>query len=170
LWEYEGREFSRLLAEPDATVDQILTALMGITQRGFSTRDCLVFAGAPGVATFSLAQGSGTFFDGLDKQTVVSREERTALGICVSRRENVLVHHAGDAKIAPYLPPWLRAADAPAAYALLPIVDRGLAQGLLMVGWPNQQQVIIPGEQAQIIRRLLGQACRFLERVAVAPA
>lgn len=170
LWEVEGREFSRLITEPDVSADQILSALIGIAQRGFSTRDCLVFAGAPGVSTFALAQGSGALLDGLDQQTVVGREERTALGICVSRCENVLIHHAGDAKIAPYLPAWLRGAGAPAAYALLPIVDRGLAQGLLMVGWPNQQQVIIPGEQAQIIRRLLAQVSRFLERVAVQPA
>jgi HD-like signal output (HDOD) protein len=170
LWELEGRDFSRLIAEPDVTADQILSALMGIAKRGFSTRDCLVFAGAPGVSTFSLVQGSGSFFEGLDKLTEVKREERTALGICVSRCENVLVHHAGDAKIAPYLPAWLRGANAPSAYALLPIADRGMAQGLLMVGWPNQQQVIIPGEQAQIIRRLLGQVCRFLERAPVQPA
>jgi HD-like signal output (HDOD) protein len=170
LWEFEGREFSRLIAEPNVTADQILSALIGIAQRGFSTRDCLVFSGAAGVSTFSLAQGSGAFFDELAKQTVVNRDERTALGICVSRCENVLVHHAGDAKIAPYLPAWLRGAGAPSAYALLPIVDRGLAHGLLMVGWPNQQQVIIPGEQAQIIRRLLGQVSRFLERVTLPPA
>lgn len=111
LWEFEGREFSRLIAEPDVTTDQILTALIGIAQRGFSTPDCLVFAGGPGVSRFSLAQGNGAFFDGLDKRTVVNREDRTALGICVSRCENVLVHHAGDPKIAPYLPPlaaWCR--------------------------------------------------------------
>ena len=170
LWEFEGKEFFRLVADPDSTASQVLTALLGIAQRGFSTRDCVVFVGAPGASSFSLAQGSGAFFEGLTAQTAVGREERTALGICVSRCENVLIHNAGDAKIAPYLPAWLRAAGAPAAYALLPIVDRGLAQGLLMVGWPNQQQVIIPGEQAQIIRRLLAQVSRFLERVPVSPA
>ena len=44
----------------------------------------------------------------------------------------------------------------------------GLFVAVAGVGWwGNQQQVIIPGEQAQIIRRLLAQVCRFLERVAV---
>lgn len=170
LWEIEGREYSRLIADPDSTVDQILAALIGIAQRGFSTRDCVVFAGARGVSEFTLAQGSGAFFHGLDKHTAVSREERTALGICVKRCENVFVHNADDAKIAPFLPVWLRGEGAPAAYALLPLFDRGLAQGLLVIGWPDHQQVIIPREQALIIRRLLGQTCRFLDRVAVPPA
>lgn len=162
-WEAGLARLTALAATPGASREKIFSAALDIVQRGFGAPECLLFSRPSGSREFMLTHGRGERFQILQSRIRVRPDERTVFGICLTRRENVLIHQAADAKIAPYISPWLREPPAIASFALLPLLDSANVHGLILAGWQTPRQVIISLEIAQLIRTLLTMVSRVCE-------
>jgi len=96
----------------------------------------------------------------------VDLRDRTVLGVCLQRQENIMIHHAHDPKIVAYLPGWLKGAQGLGAYALLPLADEKVPRGVLLAGWPEPRQITLSPAQARSVRELLQLACTSARRQA----
>jgi hypothetical protein len=100
--------------------------------------------------------GRGHMLARLDRRAQVRLDDRNACGICLTRRETILIHNTRDAKITPYLPPWLLACDHIGACMLLPVFEREKPLALILAGWPTPRQIVVPSDHARLVRSLLG--------------
>lgn len=100
--------------------------------------------------------GRGHMLARLDRRAHVLLEDRNACGICLTRRETILIHNTRDPKITPYLPPWLLACEHVGACMLLPVCERDKPFALILAGWPTPRQIVVPSDHARLVRSLLG--------------
>jgi len=97
---------------------------------------------------------------------VIATGERTVLGVCLSRNENIIIHHARDEKIQAYLPAWIKAQAALGAFVLLPLSDGTRVGGVVLVGWSETRQIVLAPECVRTVRTMLALACRVGVRMA----
>ncbi len=154
-WESEIERLQALSGNPSRSRETLLLAVLDSVRRGFAAPECLLFSQPTPDADFRLAHGHGPLFKQLRSHPRVRAHDRNVFGVCLSRRENVVIHHAADPKITPYLPEWMREPLLLGAFALLPIVDEQHASGVILVGWRESRQITITTEHVRLIRRLL---------------
>lgn len=171
-WLGEEARFEKLLAKPGLTRDELFNYLCERLRLGLDAPDCLLFSGSPNQPVHAITHGHGMLFQSLRAHARVRADERTVFGICLSRRENVLIHRADDPAIRAYFPPWLGETNRLGAFALLPLVNPPRVHGLVLIGWRHSHQIQIGTETAKQIRNLLALACRACElpRMAVSAA
>jgi hypothetical protein len=92
--------------------------------------------------------------------------ERTVLGVCLSRNENIMIHHAQEEKIQAYLPAWLKGQTKLGAYVLLPLGDGPRVGGVLVAGWVDARQIVLTPECVKSVRTMLALACRVATRTS----
>lgn len=158
-WEAEHESFARSLEAPDLSLAKFLRLLTARLGTGFGTADCLLFTGPLGQPSFQLAGGQGPLYQALKPDTKVRRDERTVFGICLSKRENVLIQQARETSIRPYLPGWLASAEL-GAFLLLPFAHDDQIQGVILVGWEKAGHARLDSTQAKALRQLLGAASK----------
>jgi hypothetical protein len=74
--------------------------------------------------------------------------ERTVFGVCLQRREVVVLHNTSDRTITRYLPEWwIDVIAAPKAVALIPIQRAGKVTAVLLAGWRNPRRVTLTESQ-----------------------
>jgi HD-like signal output (HDOD) protein len=81
----------------------------------------------------------------------VRSTERSVFGVCLQRREVVVLHDTNDRTIAQYLPEWWsRITTPPKAVALIPVERNGRVHALLLAGWRDPRRVsLTPCQVAQ---------------------
>ncbi|MES1168993.1 MAG: hypothetical protein ABUL61_07455, partial [Oleiharenicola lentus] len=131
-------------------------------------QDCLLFCADPGSKSFPLAGGLGNIYRELKSTPAlaISAGERTVLGVCLARNENIMIHHAREEKIQPYLPAWLKAQTGLGAFVLLPLSDGTRVGGVMLVGWAETKQIVLAPECVRTVRTMLALACRVGTRMA----
>jgi HD-like signal output (HDOD) protein len=78
----------------------------------------------------------------------VRSTERTVFGVCLQRREVVVLHDTADRTITRYLPEWWHdIAHAPKALALIPIQRAGKVHALVLAGWRTPRRVSLTESQ-----------------------
>jgi hypothetical protein len=157
-----------LINRPGQRLSDLFSIALGTVAEGFQAPEAAVFASRPNVKGFALADSRGTFARNLSPAPIRA-DERTVFGICLSRRENVLIHNAEDPKIIPYLPAWLRRPGCPRSFVLLPLYHQDQVHGLILTGWPTARQIAISAAHATLIRTMLGliaQMCARSDKVA----
>ena len=78
----------------------------------------------------------------------VRSTERTVFGVCLQRREVVVLHDTADRTITRYLPEWWNElVAAPKALALIPIHRAGKVHALLLAGWRTPRRVALTESQ-----------------------
>jgi hypothetical protein len=86
-------------------------------------------------------------------------KERSVFGVCLQRREVVIIHDTSDKALAPYLPDWFRRANgAPSAFALIPVGTTDTPSALLLIGWGTPRRVALTASQLALIHQILGTA------------
>ena len=154
-WQTEIDRVSALGTLPQATPQSLMRAVLESLRRGFDAPESLLFCPPMPGADHRLVHGHGVLFNRLRARARIRPEERTVFGVCLTRRENVVIHHAADPKIGAYLPDWLREPLALGAFVLLPVTHAATVYGIVLVGWPEARQITIRPEHLRMIRTLL---------------
>jgi HD-like signal output (HDOD) protein len=112
---------------------------------------CWLFQRAPGATTL---RHSGLDPAGsLSSLAVVRDGERTVFGVCLSRREVVVLHDTREPTILRYLPSWWDAiVNAPLAFALIPLTEGGQVTTLVMAGWQAPRRVTLADTDVAFIQ------------------
>ncbi len=134
---------------------ELYFALLDIVRRTMGAPECMLFLATPGSPTLRLMYGLGDTWNTLQPRAEIKPAERTVCGLCLSRRENILIHDATDAALASHLPEWLRTPPAPVAFALMPLVYSQQVHGLLLAGWPASHKIVLTATQTQKLREML---------------
>lgn len=156
---------SALMDKPGVSPEHIFKAVIDGVRHIMEAPDCLLLLGTADRHVFSLRHGHGPLFRALNGRAVLDTRDRTVLGVCLQRQESILIHHAHDPKILPYLPDWLKGGAGLGAYALLPLVEGKTSRGVMLAGWPVARQIVLPPEQIRSIRELLQLACGGCRRL-----
>jgi hypothetical protein len=167
-WNNSLNRLTDVLRQPGLSRAAMEEALMTTISAGLGARDCLIFCTEPGRRVFPLTNGQGEFYRQLrvgPKQGILDGE-RTVLGVCLARNENIMIHHAREEKIQAYLPGWLKTPAAPGAFALLPLSDGSRVGGVVVVGWAETRQIVLDPECVASVRTMLALACRMASRLA----
>lgn len=142
--------------------------LLRSAQDGFEATDCAVFLRSVRGGPFVLAEGLGRFTVHHQDTAAVYPGERTVFGIALTRRETVVIHDARTASMQACLPSWFCGdQDTPAAFILVPLVEDGKADGLVIIGWSAARRIELDGGHHALLRMLRGSAirlCRDAER------
>jgi hypothetical protein len=143
-------------------------ALLEIVRTGLGAQDCLLFMAEPGSKDFPLTAGLGNMYGALRTvpALVVAAGERTVLGVCLARNENIMIHRAREEKIQPYVPAWLKVPAGLDAFVLLPVSDGPRVGGVLVAGWAEPRQIVLPPECVRSVRTMLALVCRMGTRRA----
>jgi hypothetical protein len=147
----------------------VYATLVQTVRTGLGAKECLLFTAAPGSAEFPLVHGAGEVYRDLQVGLVtrIVPSERTVLGVCLARNENIIIHHAREEKIQPYLPQWIRARAAfLGAFVLLPVSDGTQVGGVVLAGWPEGRQIVLPPECVRVVRLMLALTCRVGTKMA----
>ncbi|MFO1452277.1 MAG: HDOD domain-containing protein [Opitutaceae bacterium] len=136
-------------------LSEILGLALDIVTQGFGAQASALFAAELPGEPYRVTDQRGDLFRAL-RPGAIKGSDRTVFGICLSRRENVLIHDANDAKIRPYLPDWLQGRGAPPSFVLLPLFHERAVQGLIVCSWRERRKIIITPEHVALIRTLLG--------------
>lgn len=122
----------------------------------FQSDECWLFESAPATGVFHLAHADGTQAAAVRARGIIHKSERTVFGICLARREHVLIHDTSTHSIVPYLPDWMRAAPGfPGAFLLMPLLRGDACAGLVLIGWHQPQRISVTPEQAEQARQLI---------------
>jgi hypothetical protein len=122
----------------------------------FKSDECWLFEPAPATAVFHLAHATGSQVAAVRSGAVIRKTERTVFGICLARREHVLIHDTRTPSILPYLPDWMRSADAfPGAFLLMPLFRGDAVAGLVLIGWHQSQRITVTPAQTDLAREII---------------
>ncbi len=163
-WGVHLTRVNGLISQAGASPDHIFAAVIQAVCHIMSAPEGLLFIGPRDQHYYNLAHGSGGLFKSLGARARIDARDRTVLGVCLLRKENIMIHHAHDPKILPYVPDWLKEHRGLGAYALLPLFKEQRAHGVMLVGWPEARQIELTGEQVKFIRSLLAMACDSCRR------
>jgi len=153
-------ELAALASLPGTPADIIYRSVPEIMAEAFAAPEVILLLRAPDAPTLHVSHGLGANWRRLQPFATVTPSERTIFGLCLTRRENLLVHDAQEASIAPYLPGWFRDPPDLRAYVLLPIVLAGQPAGLLLAGWATKRKIVIAPDQVQLLSELLAIVAR----------
>ena len=167
-WDGSLGQLTALLRQPGMSRTGMYAALLDIVRTGLGAQDCLLFSADAGGKIFPLTHGLGEIYRGLQARPglQVVAGERTVLGVCLARNENIIIHHAREAKIQPYLPGWLKEQAALGAFVLLPLSDGTQVGGVMVAGWAETRQIVLPPECVKSVRTMLALVCRIGLRLA----
>lgn len=144
------------LSENTIDMSSVYSLAMDFVRQGFSAPEAIMLSVEPDQRSYVATNGVGPVFKRIRGDKAVRREERTVFGIALTRRENVVIHNTGDAKIAPYLPAWASSLGGWGAFVAIPICDQTFCFSLLIIAWPKPHHIVISADNSKLLRSLLG--------------
>ena len=167
-WTGSLDQLTGLMRQPGLSRAAMHDALLELVRTGMGAQGCLLFCAEPGSKAFPLVHGLGEIYRDLQQgpALAIAAGERTVLGVCLARNENIIIHHAREEKIQPYLPAWLKAQTGLGAFVLLPLSDGTRVGGVVLVGWAETKQIVLAPECVRTVRTMLAFACRVGTRMA----
>ncbi len=144
-----------LAGRPGTPTDVICRSVIDILGEAFAAPELFLILRPAGLGTLHITHGLGHNWRTFQSFATITPGERTTFGLCLSRRENLLIHDAQDASISPYVPGWLRDAPNLRAYVLLPIVHAEKSIGVVLAGWATKRKIVIAPDQVQLLRDVL---------------
>lgn len=148
-----------------------LAAALALARDAAQADTCWLLRPPAGGTSLTLAGGTGEIWRRFHARAAVRADERSVFGVCLSRREVVVLHDTADPGLAPYLPDWWRAADgAPCALALVPVAAASspAPAALALLGWDRPRRVTLSPAQAGLVQRVCAEAVAATEARAAA--
>jgi hypothetical protein len=153
---YEGVDLlSRCLEEPRPDFGKIQRLALEQVRKGFGAPEAVLLSVESDRRNYVATLGHGKVIRSIRGDRAVRRDERTVLGICLSRRDNVVIHNTTDARIAPYLPAWCAGKHGLGAFVAMPLHDHKLCFALIIVGWLEPRKIVITPEHNKLLHSLL---------------
>jgi hypothetical protein len=100
------------------------------------------------------ALGAGLIFESTRGRALVREADRDVFGLSLQRLEDVFIYDATDAKIAPYIPAWMKLGKL-ASFVLLPIHENKKPFAMLLAGWPDKKTKSFSVAQIRQVRSML---------------
>ena len=147
-----------------ATVHDIAAALplvLGSLQKDLACDHLLYCQRRPGSDDFEYAQGKSPLSLSIARRSLGGNDQRDIIFLCRSRCENIIIRDASAPKIRPYLPAWLKTAEAPCSFALLPVHHEGVMDAFVLVGWDAPSDLAFSADRLRTIRLLLGHLAKL---------
>lgn len=116
-------QLSELMAANPVDVRLMETIALTSLKTALRLRDCLWFSRAGTSGALGARAGFGELLAAVKDRPLLSPERRDVFGICLVRREDVLIRDTTDAKLRPFLPEWLMSSGAIGSFILLPLQD-----------------------------------------------
>ena len=138
-----------------ADVDEVCGVLMDTMQSVFTATESCLFFGDP--SCLRIVHGAGRAWRKL-KEAVVTSDERSVFGVCLTRNTIVLIH---DVSTALHIPPWLKATNLFGAFAALPMKGQN-KHGIILVGWTQSKKIIQTTEQSELIKKILADTADYV--------
>lgn len=131
-------------------------AALALIRDGFGAEECWLFHQAPGATSFSGSAGLGDWWRLAQPRAAFGAGERTVFGVCLARREPVVIHDAGEPTTLPYLPEWYRASlGARGAFVLIPLSTADKLHGVAFIGWRTPRKITLSSAQLTLARQIL---------------
>ena len=127
-----------------------ITAIRG----AFELQDCLLFERDSDGKTYTAELGIGALLELVRGRPVVGIDRRDVFGICLTRREDVLIRDTTDPKIRPFLPEWLLAAGSIGSIILLPLQNKSGAIGLIVAARTGRQPIQLSARELQLLKAI----------------
>jgi HD-like signal output (HDOD) protein len=140
---------------------------LALVRDNFGADECWAFLPQAGGLSLPIRHGTGENWRRLISTAALRADERTVFGICLTRRENVVIHNTAEPSLVPYLPEWFRRADPrPGSFLLMPLVAGPGACGLVLIGWKQAQRLDLSAARTELARQAL--AATYARREAAA--
>lgn len=138
----------------DVRPDPWIPALQFV-HHSFGAQECWLFLPKSGGESLPLTQGIGEQWLKFKTCAALRLDERTVFGVCLTRRENVVIHDTTAASLTPYLPEWFRRTDgAPGAFLLMPLHEKKVTHGLVLIGWSKAHRISVSAAQTELARQM----------------
>ena len=148
-------ELTALANDTGASSDALCLAVLEIMHRTFAAPECILFLLQPAQGVLRITHGFGHAWRELQPHATIRPGERTLFGLCLQRRDNLLIHDVRDAALAVHCPAWLKHAEGLSAFALMPILHGPAVLGLVLVGWPERRKITLTPDQVRHVREIL---------------
>ncbi|HTZ21930.1 MAG TPA: HDOD domain-containing protein [Opitutaceae bacterium] len=153
---HEGVDLlARCLEEPRPDFAKIQRLALEHVQQGFGAPEAVLLSLDSDHRNYVATLGQGKLIRYIRGDRAVRRDERTVFGICLSRRDNVVIHNTTDPRIAPYLPAWCAGKNGLGAFVAMPLHDHKQCFALIIVGWPEPHKIVITPEHSKLLHSLL---------------
>ena len=127
-----------------------LTAIRG----AFELQDSVLFERDADGKNYTAELGIGALLELVRGRPVIGIDRRDVFGICLSRREDVLIRDTSDPKIRPFLPEWLLAAGAIGSFILLPLQNESGVIGLIVATRTGRQPIQLNARELQLLKAI----------------
>ncbi|HQL21722.1 MAG TPA: HDOD domain-containing protein [Opitutaceae bacterium] len=155
VWQDGLAQLSDCLAQSTIDYTRVRQQAMECVQAGFGAPEAVFFSIESDLRNFVATHGQGSLFRFLRGDRAIRLDEQTVFGVCLRRRENVVIHRTSDPKTAPYLPKWCHGEQGLGSFVALPLHDQTRCFALLLVGWPAPRQITLTADHTRLLRALL---------------
>lgn len=155
IWTDALKQVTRELGLPDVDLPRVQQLVLEAVRRGFDASEAMLFLPERDQRQYSAVQGRGRVFQEIRGERAVRSDDNSVFGICLRRRENVVIHNTSDPKIAAHVPHWCAAGRGLGAFVAMPLHDTSGCFALIVVGWLEPRQIPITPEHSSLLRSLL---------------
>ena len=156
-WDTALARSGAFAAQPaPAAASSSIAATLALARDAAQADSCWLIERLPGGASLTLTAGTGTDWKALQGSAAVRADERSVFGVCLMRREVVVLHDTREASIQPYLPEWWRQAETkPQALALVPLRLEAADTAIALIGWKVPRRVNLAAPQLNLLHQIL---------------
>ena len=155
VWQDGLAQLSDCLAQPTIDYARVRQQAMACVQAGFDAPEAVFFSIESDLRNFVATHGQGALFRFLRGDRAIRLDEQTVFGVCLRRRENVVIHRTSDPKTAPYMPKWCHGEQGLGSFVALPLHDQTRCFALMLIGWPEARQITLTPEHTRLLRAIL---------------
>jgi hypothetical protein len=146
-------QLASLLDEQPVNMSRVYQVVLKSALQGFAARDGVILT-RKSDHTYAASLGSGRLFDAVRDRSLVRESDRDVFGVSLQRMEDVFIYDAGDARIAPHIPAWMKAGQL-ASFVILPIHENKKPFALLLAGWTDKKTKSFSVTQIRQVRSML---------------
>lgn len=142
-----------------------IDTLFGIMAKGFAPDEIWLFL--PNESSrqkFKLTYNVGTHEMLLGNKTTIQTREDSIFGLCLRRREILVIRDAQQKQIIPHLPSWYRENVNLNSFVLCSIHENERPAGLVYIGWKAATNFQIQPELAPYLRKILAKIAKLSTR------
>lgn len=151
-----------------AAPENPFVAALAVIAGAMETDACWLFRRTPESSGFVPTTAHGDDLGDARPLARLREGERTVFGVCLTRKEVVVLHDTGDPTIRRYLPAWWGVMTlAPKAFALIPIQEAGVITALVLTGWRTPRRVTPSDQHVALAQQACTHALASVSRVRV---
>lgn len=123
-------------------------------QSGLRLRDCLYFTRDGPAGAYAAHAGLGELLGRIRGRPIMEAGRRDVFGICLTRREDVLIRDTSDPKLRAFLPEWLMGEGTVRSFILLPLVGEAGVFALIVGTRNGTEPIQLSSREVQLLKAL----------------